>query len=338
MRKNVLTLISVFLISIALFLVLIFILAQPIAVSHSSSGGFSYKIPAAEEDTLSLRENFNDTLPHYLYKEYKNFFDRMNYDLEQNQNVTAGSGISVGNTGVYELKQPLEFPSNEEQNLLRTKDSVFFRKELELIKKFKNKIPKKDQYFISFKEFQLKIGDELTRFYVDSQFNYKQISVVDSVSEGNKFGHLELKKINFRYSEKDKKVFFPITKKNFTLLTKLLNYSFALKATLGFAFFLYFPIRILINISKGNAFCENNIKYLRLIFLVTTILLLSGYAFEKIIQVIVLKKTDDTFVAPHIVNEFIELVKLTLYILATYLVYKAFKKGSELQQEQELTV
>jgi hypothetical protein len=27
-----------------------------------------------------------------------------------------------------------------------------------------------------------------------------------------------------------------------------------------------------------------------------------------------------------------------LYILATYLVYKAFKKGSELQQEQELTV
>ncbi len=146
-----------------------------------------------------------------------------------------------------------------------------------------------------------------------------------------------LSKTYLRYNNKKNNLFFPI-KKKYVWIAKILDYFF-----LGVFFFLVIyvlisiPLDVIVNIALGVPFKNSNYKKLKL----ASKLVFAFLSFSLLIQLLVFLfnfKTITNHFTYNFINNF-NFIRTTLLISLTfYLLSSAFKRGSTLQQENDLTI
>ncbi len=341
-----------------------------------STGPFpmDWSVSLPTDDTsfggLFAQPQINDSLPHYEYKKIEDSLQRIKNAAEFENNSNPEGGQSIGSFGVYNIrkdigkrfKNPVEINPEFRTTIdsldqlylklakLKNQDSAkALQKEIDETRwlstkklnanSLKEEIPAEKLYFIGVGGYST---DYDTKFFIQNGTYNLAYVVWDSVKkrtyDSTKTGHYERKQIDVRYSEKDKIVLIPISKKSYNILNTLLNIAFFLLIFYSILVLLILPFLLLVAISRGHAFTAGNIKALKIIsfslFLFTLIKLCAPY----IIRFFFRKKIP----AEMELTPFTQLVSnnmsLIFSFIAVFLLMKAFKKGYKLQQEQDLTV
>jgi len=141
--------------------------------------------------------------------------------------------------------------------------------------------------------------------------------------------------VNFRYNTADKCLMIPIseTTKN------ILNIAILMAAVIWLAYVLYLIIqfiKFIIDLSRGYAFTDDNITRLKLISLSLLIYPLVTLLFNILLKLIF----HDYFSSDVILsNELLNVSwKIILLGIIFFMLYRAFKQGKALKDEQELTI
>jgi hypothetical protein len=320
---------------------------------------------------LFAKPDFNDSLPHYLYQHLADSFKQVNDDRLQENKSLGLTGRAFGSIGVYSMKTPQKRYSEKEQNMadmqktvnlldsltivayakiktLRDKDSIQrikdqLRDTLAYFNRTRNRTTivsaTDDLYYFSLQGYVL---PEKTAFFVQNGTYNLAFLKVDSVKKSRddtwRYGHYEQKAIPVRYSPDEKRVLIPISQGQFNLLNTLMNVLFfILLFTLAY-FFLGLPVQILINISKGKAFDDRNIRRFAIIawamFVLEVFELLSPYMFRLLFY----KTIPDDFTMLGFWSNFWDHCWLFFAAIALFITGKAFQKGNKLQKEQDLTI
>ncbi len=345
---------------------------------YNSASIYPDSLPKEIIDELYPTLNFhlNDSLPHYQYKKIQDSIDLIKRLKEQRLEGSPSKSYGLGLLSIcgmtkpnYELNRPGLY--NKDSIMVRIGDSLknfinknntdykktneeleFLNKRMndrgaELSKIFTAKLNTPEEFYLSLKGYSLYTLNPKWKF--DSkQFlivNDKYILVYtkwDSVKK-NKYdtfdvGHSFIKEIPVRYSEKLRTVLIPITKLQYNWLSKL----FIVVRFLISVFFLYLaaglPAQIVFNISRGKAFIQKNINYLYFMsagfFVFNLIELITPYFFDYIFRNTIPKEFHLTKFSLALSENY----NLFLLSIAFFIVAKAFKRGYQLQQEQDLTV
>jgi hypothetical protein len=178
-------------------------------------------------------------------------------------------------------------------------------------------------------------------YFMEKGKSFLEYAILDKVKtdrQNNKvtYGHYAYKELPFRYAEKGKYILVPCKPSAFTIFKNAYNLITALLALFYFIVIFVLPLKILLNISKGNVFSKRNISSLYLIsyslFAVVLISPLISIALRFLFGIYRFPEfrydywglVDKNYVA------FIAVIALG--------VAKAFSKGFQIQQEQALTV
>jgi len=343
-----------------------------------STGPFSmdWSISLPDEDTAfgglfyDPEISINDTIPHYEYRSKVDSLKRIS-DEKQLSNKSFGSGISYGAFGFSFInkewgivpdsifkKDPMIKLMDDSLNTINKKWALYYNNS-DSIRKFKEMLGEimwrynvrnneilherdsKGQklYYISLSGYN---ADHDIKFFVQNEkYNLAYVkwdSVIKRKFDSTQVGHYERKQIPVRYSTDEKKVLIPISNKKYIFLNSLstiLYYVFLFSMT----FILFgLPVQILIDISRGKAFTKNNInrfKVMALVLLVYTVLkILAPY----ILNFIYRKQIPDELQLEPFHYGVINNLYLFLIAIALFIIGKAFQKGYNLQEEEELTV
>ena len=202
---------------------------------------------------------------------------------------------------------------------------------------------KENTYYLLISPFSLHTADEL-------KFDGKEASVV--VKDGKYMlkyvvkdtayasvfkGHTAYKPIGVVYRYSNKSIGIPISYSTFRLLNILFTLIFVFFIFSFLYFPIYLPLRCLYNIAKGNPFKASNVRDMYLIA--------SFFIFFFVLQLIVVwlialvnkQIIPDNFYLDikYILNTAGYAVLIGIIVL---LIAKAFKRGHDLQKEQELTI
>lgn len=328
-------------------------------------------ITLPESDTafngLFYQPFLNDSLPHNVYTRIADSVKNVKEDKEL-KNRSIPIGFSIGMLGVgyvhdYSFHTNSKYAFNDAVykkyidscnqmlELINKKntDSAsilrYQKQEQDFLQKasnrfrfvsdsLRNTIEKK--YYFTLQGYKL---DENAKFFIEKNKYYLAFVVWDKILDNDKkHGHYERKEIAVRYSEQEKKILIPLTPKQYSLVSILLNaLSWIYMATYAF-FVIGLPLQIILSISNGKAFTRKNIVRLNLItvFLLVVALLLSFL--PSIIHIIFSKYIDLAFSKPTVWQTTIQNLSLYIYSAIAFVLNVAFRKGYKLQQEQELTV
>jgi hypothetical protein len=320
---------------------------------------------------LFARPDLNDSLPHYLYQHLADSFKQVNDDRQQENRSLGLSGRAFGSIGVYSMKTPAKRHAEKEQDMadmhktvnmldsltmvayakietLRDKDSIQrIRDQLRDTLAYFNSIrggttiesATDDLYYLSLQGYVL---PERTMFFVQNGTYNLAFLKIDSVKKWRddtwRYGHYEQKAIPVRYVREEERLLIPISHGLFSFLNTLMDVFFFV---LLFAFayiFLGLPVQILINISKGKAFDDRNIRRFAIIAWAILVLgvfeLLSPYMYRLLFW----KTIPDDFTIPGFWPNFWNYCWLIIVAIAAFITRKAFQKGNKLQKEQDLTI
>jgi Protein of unknown function (DUF2975) len=329
-----------------------------ISVSTSIDvGGSSIDLP--ESDTafggLFYTPFINDSTPHYLYKRINDSIQDVKKSLtfESNRNVT--SGLEVGFVGAFKLKQNKQHKLfkilidslDRLENLKSTlKDSTKLKAiqlRIDTLKAGFNNNQKEEEtpisYCISLRNYKT---EENTKFFIQNEAYYLAPVIWDSANIGSNknlmHGRYVRKQIPVLYSENRKKVYIPVTKTAYNIIIVALNVWFFLLLFYSILVLLVLPIFILIAISNGRVFTRRNILGLKII--AYSLLL---FAVIKISEPFILHSIFKARIPTElqrmsfreILNDSLPFVVIAIIV---FLILKAFQKGYNLQQDQDLTV
>ena len=199
-------------------------------------------------------------------------------------------------------------------------------------------------YFISIYPYEFPDNNDNSDYFISqkhfiAQNNkyYLKYVVKDSVNGRDFYGHYIYREIPVKYVEKYKTLLMPVTFKNYSTACVLLNILRNVFTLCSFYFFLILPIKVILSISKGTPFDYKNIRRLSFIayFLLLFPFLLS--AIKLIIHQMFLQKIPKEFTF-HLQLYFDSYFNFMLAGVVVFIIARAFKRGYNLQKEQELTI
>jgi Protein of unknown function (DUF2975) len=179
-----------------------------------------------------------------------------------------------------------------------------------------------------------------TKFFIDKgTYNLAYVKWVnENKTDSQRVGMYLTKKIDIRYSSANKRILIPITESRHIQLKTILMATIFLLIGIAMYFFLGLPFQILLNISRGKAFCLGNIKYLnQMIFaacIFYTLVFLSPYLFQLIFIDKIPTEIFYSSFSKTLGRNFFSLFLISIL----FLIKKAFEKGYNLQEENALTV
>jgi hypothetical protein len=282
-------------------------------VSISSVG-----ITTSYNDTLKpIYETIPTTLPYNQYKKMNDSIDLVRiFETRQCQGATFSpfGGIMT-----------MQFAMHKDVVNKRTLDL------------FSLKSP--DKYFYILKGWKMKseehpfFGDYT--YYVRNGVPYFRKYAIKSTDSKHVIMDMAEKKLNYFYEQKDKTILIPISKNTYNFAKYLTIFFMFVFAALSLLLFLL-CLKFLYNISRGKVFILENIKMLRQASYITiltpwaTLLICFSYAliFNKYFDENVVLNTD--FIT--------SVVKMLMVGLAVTILYFVFKRGFNIQQENDLVV
>jgi DUF2975 family protein len=356
---------------ITTFLFILFKIVTAVSVGSIEDGGTSIDLPQGDTafGGIFYTSRFNDSLPHYLYQHMEDSISKVKAEQEIENRGVSGDGMSVGLFGIYVMDRPekhthkeylikesLErldnatIAANQRMAATTNKDSIEkiknqLRDSLDYYKRFYGKRiaiagKGKDQYYyIGIDGYRL---DRESKFFIQNEtYNlaYVKWDTARSNSNNNwKHGHYERKEIPVRYSAENERVFVPVTGHQYEALRSLFYVLWFVFLVGALYFFVGIPVQVLLNISRGLAFDENNVRYFRVIarlFFVSGLIYLFGpYILDLFLRMIV---PADFKRAP-----FTEGLSTPLWLfvlsITVFITGKAFQKGNTMQKEQDLTI
>ena len=235
------------------------------------------------------------------------------------------------------------FPGNSyDDSVKRSKssDEIMWRLNLNTNKKAKeNNKNEERHYYFGLNKYDL---DYNNKFFMQGEtFNLAYVkwdSVIKRTYDSTKTGHYERKQIEVRYSTDDKRILIPISKKKYDFFKSALSIFIFISIFFLIYIFIGLPIQILIDISKGKAFTKANIRRFKLVayvlFFCTFLKVFSPYILNFFYRKMIPKEFHLEPVSSAIISN----IYLFLIALVLFFVGKAFQKGYNLQEEEELTV
>jgi hypothetical protein len=194
-------------------------------------------------------------------------------------------------------------------------------------------------YFIALKEYNL---DEDSRFFIQNgtyNLAYVHWDKIKKTKEGEyRSGHYERKMIPVRYSAKNKTVFIPITNGQYNVIS--VGLSICLFAFLFFFVYVIIglPIQVLVNIAKGKAFNRKNVHNLKLIAHSITGLILLTTTMHYGVHYIFRSRIPADFQTTSFWSGASAWIPWIIAVVALFIIAKAFERGYNLQEEQNLTI
>lgn len=312
----------------------------------------------------------NDSLPHYLYQHLADSIKRGRDERNLENRSVGMNGESIGTLGIYVMDAPgkrnsgmekmqrtiaildsLTVEADKKIAMLTSKDSIaFIKKQLRDTLAYFNRVGNQPVeitneepgklYYLGITGYSLAYEK---KFFVQNGTYNLAIPKWDSVKkDGNgdstRYGHYERRQIPVRYSTENKQLLIPVSFQQWKALKIILpvfNYCLLFAALY---FFLGLPIQILVNISKGKAFDERNIKRFTLM---TQVLLCWGVLnmlSPYILRLLFGKMIPDDFTLPGFWQMLNDNLGIFILVLAIFITGKAFQKGNRLQKEQDLTI
>jgi hypothetical protein len=300
-------------------------------------GNISMEIPSDvtfldDDNPLNETDYVSFTAPpgYFQYKRIEDSLENIkNQITEKNRFWISGSAIS--NTGLYSTD---------------LYDSVYYRTP------FSNQDEKRKTgkaYFFGLAGFTLNVSHKVFRKDGMTYLKRQVIDKIDSTSKGiQRKGHIEYLKLPFSvselpenqsYNEADPKrtIYFPISKKQYTTLLYLLGAP-GILFLLWYAFVVFIlPIRILEYIATGNAFSKKMIRSLYII----SFTFIGTVLFNTLLPYIIRAAISVEIPKEFKLSWFISLKEQWVLLIISLFVFalaRAFRKGYNLQQEQELTI
>ncbi len=292
-----------------LYLLLLFLIFVPSLGNYNSGEGISFPVGSY----YSSSSGFNDTLRHY-----QQILDSVKY----------------ANDRYFKLRNGVE---DVERPLFLSKASVTYYKPF--TSGYRSEIIEDERrFFVVLYPYTIDpnchiVSAKDTNVLVTSIWSYAKISdpenpvyIKDDSTE---------KLIDIRFS--DKNVLVPITSSQNTIITYTRDVVSLALLIWFLAAFLFMPVSILINISKGHAFEKQNIKYLNVIGYTCL-----GIPLFTVLQQVALRVIFYKSIIPQLHFRYFSFYEDYHYLIlagvAVLIIAKAFKKGNMLQQEQDLTV
>lgn len=356
---------------ITTFLFILFKTITAVSIGSIEDGGTSIDLP--ESDTafggIFYTPRFNDSLPHYQYRHLEDSVSKVKAELDLENRGVGGDGMGIGLLGIYAIDRPEKYTYREwliRESLMRmdsatinadqrmaattNKDSIEkiktqLRDSLDYYKRYYEKRiaiagKGKDQYYyIGIDGYRI---DRESKFFMQNeryQLAYVKWDTAKTNATSNwKHGHYERKEIPVRYSAENERVLVPVTQHQYEALRSLFYVLWFVFLVGALYFFVGIPVQVLLNISRGLAFDENNVRYFRVIarlFFVFGLLYLFGpYILNLFLRIIV---PVDFKRAP-----FTEGLSTPCWLfvlsIAVFITGKAFQKGNTMQKEQDLTI
>ena len=369
MRKYSISLIAIF---IAALITSYIICARTTWSSSFEMSSMYSTIDVPEEDTafggLFYDPFINDSLPHYIYERIKDSVKRIKDQIILT-NKSSSFGVSYGAFGFESAEKRPIFgprPIERQDSLLKLMDDSVQRiytmfpgntyddsvKRANYIAELSwrynlrvNKLSQEDRtkaervYFLTLNGYST---DFENKFFIQDEKFYLAVVKWDSVRKRTydsiNVGHYVRKEIPVRYSAEDKKIQIPLSKKKYDLLNSLFTILFYVFLFGMIFIFFGLPVQILINISRGNAFTKRNIKRLNImalvLFVYASLTMLAPYMIKFIFRKLIPEELRlESFSSRIEANLYLFLIAIVLFIIG-----KAFQKGYNLQEEEDLTV
>lgn len=196
-----------------------------------------------------------------------------------------------------------------------------------------------DSYFYVMKGWRMKSNEHLSlednTYYVENGVPYFRKYILKSTKGTHSNWEMTEKRLNYFYEKDGKTVLIPISKSiyNFSKVALLVIMFIFVSAYLVCASMAF---KILHNISKGKVFIEENIRMLRQASYITILTPLLCVLIVLSQRLIFYNYFDDNIVMDMELYKFY--AKLLLYGLAVSVLYSVFKRGFNIQQENDLVV
>jgi hypothetical protein len=333
-RKIIIIILGVLLVCVPAYFILMFWSFSNMKVTTSMS---SDDLPRAVSDTFSgIDRQLSDidvNLPHRIYQKTKDSLENIQ-QIRKTKNMVwpMSGGWNAENIGMYRMKKyPLWYYS----------DSVPL---------FDKDPPFDTAYYLGLSGYTLNSWDY--EVYRENGKDYMKYVIWDTLvdNNGKKYahGHHAIKDIPISVAEAPKNdnigdinqkrtIYIPVTQKTYGILSVLFKVINIFLIIWSILCLFVLPVRVLQLIAKGEAFTKKTIRLLHII----SFSLIGFYCYHVLSFYVV-----RLFVSNKIPAEFkyssYELFTYGInYILAGIIVFAiavAFKKGSKLQEEQELTV
>jgi hypothetical protein len=287
-------------------LCILYLIGMVVWSNYNSS--LNFESSTISEDIESWKSHsINPQLPYVEYKKIEDSVKREE-DTREAISKSMGGGVTAGFIGVREIQ-----------------DNIWDEPET---------TSKDATYYLQLPQYKL---EQNSSFFISNNSWYIKYVVWDFISKDQKsrHGHVAKKQVRFRFSKDEKALLIPITKTAFNILKPLVM-------LIGIAFLIIMlylviglPARVLINISKGEPFCESNIR--DLYFLGVAIMSLP---FFNLLGKGLLYLSFKKYMVPEVQFDF-DLSSFFSWIVAgavVLIVASAFNKGYKLQEEQALTI
>ena len=338
-----------------------------------STDGSSIEVPEGDTsfENIFYSYHINDSLPHYEYRSIEDSINRIKQGKDLD-NKGVGSYKYFGSIGLGVIRE--SWVRNKQQGLYR--DSLIIHS-LDSLNKLYSNLPNNNPrdslqrvkeaqsiesrlramtsevnervnaqneqlYYLTLSGYSIDPNNE---FFVQNGNYYLAVAKWDSTfkrTHGSmQHGHYERKQIPIRYSPESERILIPISQKKYNFLNTLftiVTWSWLFVMVL---IFLGLPVQILIDISKGKAFTKANIKRFKVMSLAASIYIIFKIGIPYILNFIFRKSIPDEFELKVLGDDGSGITVLFFLILATvslFLIGKAFQKGYNLQQEQDLTI
>ena len=293
---------------------------------------------------LFLQENMEEDISRKDYILYKGMFENIKNTIEYKNNakLNSRSSFSVGGIGIneYEKNENRDYIFNQKAELLTSKDSIFFKNEIKRFQSCLSNLDTKNLIYFSFGEYELK--DFMIKSFVLNDTGYLAVpnlikNEFDKNINSTAFDY-ERKELKIKYDIANKRILIPLSNSAKNIVTVLIYVFGFIIIALTMSIYLYSPFRIIKNISLGKAFAKENIIGLKVILRSTIILTLIVNLCPFILHFCLLYYIPNELRLISADKIFLSLLESYCYCFVIYSIYKAFKKGYDLQQENELTV
>lgn len=196
-----------------------------------------------------------------------------------------------------------------------------------------------DSYFYIMKGWKMKSNENSTwgdnTYYVENAVPYLRKHILKSTKGTHSYWELKEIRLNYFCDRDDKTILIPISKSiyNFSKVALLVIMFIFVSAYLVCASMAF---KILHNISKGKVFIEGNIRMLRQASYITILTPLLCILIVLSQRLIFYSYFDDNIIMD--MEIFKSNGQLLLYGLAVSVLYSVFKRGFNIQQENDLVV
>lgn len=274
---------------------------------------------ASYKDTLKpIDEEIPTSLPYYKYNRLKDSINYVRY-LKNGANRSAVFSPFGG-------AMSLQFVMNKD---IDHKKSRFDQFSIEAL----------NSYFYIIKGWKMKSNENLSfgdyTYYVENGVPYFRKYVLKSIKGTHSNMEMTEKRLNYFYEKNDKIILIQISKNTYTFAqftSIFLMFVFAFFSLVS----VLLAFKILYNISRGKVFIEENIKMLRQATFITILIPLLFILISLCQKLIFYQYFDDNVVLN---IDFYKVSVKSLFVgLAVSILYSVFKRGFNIQQENDLVV